>query len=254
MKIPSSLITGVALFALCAIFVSGQADLDARIAQQGEALVKQHVVWKTKLSSPGASIRVKAVGRQGSLLQYHLDVSGLPSNQLYRVSTWPITQPEPSELMEGVSLGEDGIVMCAGRTPQQCGDPSQKDDPIEFTFNATKGEPSRIALASGSDRAAVVIVPNPITSKDKGCRLSVEQLTPRFEVAYFTGAGFPPNSDVSFETRSYDETHPIKTKTGAEGNLEFAILPFVAGHQKSTTTVKGLGVECSPSIKFDWGN
>jgi hypothetical protein len=192
MKIPSSLITGVALFALCAIFVSGQADLDARIAQQGEALVKQHVVWKTKLSSPGASIRVKEVGRQGSLLQYHLYVSGLPSNQLYRVSTWPITQPEPSELMEGVSLGKDGIVTCAGRTPQQCGDPSQKDDPIEFTFNATKGEPSRIALAAGSDRAAVVIVPNPITSKDKGLQVACRTTHPAIRSGLLYGSGVSP--------------------------------------------------------------
>jgi hypothetical protein len=249
-----SSITSVTIFALCTILVRGQVSTDPDVAEQAEKLVKAHVNWRTKLSSPGASIRVKEIGRHGSLVQYHLYASGLASNQLYRVSSWPVTQAEPSAIAEGVSLGKDGIVMCAGRRPQECGDPSKKDDPIEFTFSPVKGEPFRLALVSGSDRAAVVMVADPITAKDKACKLSVERLTPRFEVAYILGTGFSANSDLSFESRSYDETHPIKAKTDADGNLQFAILPFVAGHQKGTTVVKGLGTDCSPSIKFDWGN
>jgi hypothetical protein len=144
--------------------------------------------------------------------------------------------------------------MCAGRTPEQCGDSSNKDDPINFAFDAAKGEPYRIALVSGDNRVTLVIVPDPITAKDKGCTLSVERLLPRFELAYFTGTGFPPNSDASFESQSYDEKHPLKTKTDGEGNLQFALLPFVSGRQKGTTTVKGVGMNCSPSIKFEWGH
>jgi hypothetical protein len=42
----------------------------------------------------------------------------------------------------------------------------------------------RLALVAGDDRVAVVIVPDPITGKHKGCTLSVERLLPRFELAY----------------------------------------------------------------------
>jgi hypothetical protein len=135
---------------------------------------------------------VKEVGRQGSQVQYHLYVSGLPSNALYTAVSWPVSQKKPSPVMEGISLAKDGIAMCAGRTPDQCGDPSKKDDPIEFTFNAAKGEPYRLALVAGNDKATVVIVPDPITAKDKSCTLSVERLLPRFELAYLTGVGFLP--------------------------------------------------------------
>jgi hypothetical protein len=197
---------------------------------------------------------VKEVQRQGSLVKYNLYVSGLPSDELYTALSWPVTQAKPSPLIEGVSLGKDGIVMCAGRTPEQCGDSSNKDDPINFAFDAAKGEPYRIALVSGDNRVTLVIVPDPITAKDKGCTLSVERLLPRFELPYFTGTGFPPNSDASFESQSYDEKHPLKTKTDGEGNLQFALLPFVSGRQKGTTTVKGVGMNCSPSIKFEWGH
>jgi hypothetical protein len=87
--------------------------------------------------------------------------------------------------MQGLSIGKNGIVMCAGRTPEQCGDSSQKDDPADLAFNPAKGEPNRLALVAGDDRVAVVIVPDPITGKHKGCTLIVERLLPRFELAYF---------------------------------------------------------------------
>jgi len=161
-------------------------------AETSQALVRDHVAWSTKLSGSGASIRVKEVGRQGSLVQYHLYVSGLPSNVLYTAVSWPVTQEKPSPIVEGVSLGKDGIVMCAGRTPEQCGDSSKKDDPIEFAFNAVKGEPYRVALVAGNDKAAVVIVPDPIVAKDKGCTLRVERLLPHFELSTLRAAGFLP--------------------------------------------------------------
>jgi hypothetical protein len=59
---------------------------------------------------------------------------------------------------------------------------------------------------------------------------------------------------VSFDGQSYEEKHTVKTKTDSAGNVQFAILPAVTGHGKGTTTVKAVGVACSPSLKFDWGN
>lgn len=144
-------------------------------------------------------------------------------------------------------------MICAARTPEQCGDPSKKDDPIDFGFNPTKGEPYRLALVSGEHRAAIVIVPDPIVAKDKDCTLSVERLLPGFELAYFSGSGFPPNNEATFDSESYGERRPIKTRSDNEGHIQFAVLPGVSGHQKGTTKVKGTGMKCSPSLQFDWG-
>jgi hypothetical protein len=244
----------VFLIVCSSILIYGQTDVETRAADASQALVKEHVAWKTKLSSPGASIQAKQVERQGSLVRYNLYVSGLPADKLYTAMSWPVGQAKPSSVMEGVSLGKNGIVICAGRTPEQCGDPSQKDDPVDFAFNPAKGEPYRLALVAGDYRVAIVIVPDPILAKDKGCTLSVERLLPHFELAYFTGSGFLPNSDVTFDGQSYDEKHPVKTKSDGEGNIQFALMPFVSGHNKGTTSIKGVGMACSPAIKFDWGN
>jgi hypothetical protein len=234
-------------------FGYAQTDVEKLAAESSQTLIKNYVAWKTKLSSPGASIRAKEIGREGSIVRYNLYVSGIPNTELYTAITWPVGQAKPSPLMEGVTIGKDGIVICAGRTPEQCGSASKKDDPIDFIFLPTKGEPYRIALFAGNDRVAVAIVPDPIIGKDKGCTLTVERLLPHFELAFITGSGFRPNSDVSFDSQSYDEKHPVKTVADGDGNIQFALMPFVSGHKKGTTTVKGVGMTCSPSIKFDWG-
>jgi len=234
-------------------FIFGQADVEAKAAELSQGLVKMHIAWRTKLSSPGASIEAKVVARAGPVVKYNLRAAGLPTDELYTVMSWPVGEAKPSSVVEGVTIGKDGTLMCAGRTPEQCGDASKKDDPVDFVFSPAKGEPYRLALVSGEHRAAVVIVPDPIAAKDKGCTLSVERLLPKFELAYFTGGGFPPNADASFDGESFGEKHPVSAKADSEGNLQFALMPFVTGHKKGSTTVKGVGMNCAPSIKFDGG-
>jgi hypothetical protein len=230
-----------------------QAGLVGQTQVNPADILKAHAAW-LKQSSPGATLEARQVAREGSTVQYHLFAKGLSSDALYQVVAWPVTEAAPQMLMEGVSIGKDGIVMCAGREPNQCGDASKKDDPIEFTFSPAKGEPFRLAVVSPTSRVAIVLVPLPIEGKDKGCTISIVRLTPKFELAYATGTGFPPASEVQFDTQSYGEKHPVTANTDAIGNLSFALLPIVAGHAKGTTTVKAIGGHCSPSLKFDWGN
>ena len=166
--------------------------METRAAEISKALVNGHVVWRTKLSSTGASIQAKEVERKESLVKYYLTVSGLPTDELYIMMSWPVGQQKPTTIMDGISIGKDGTLICAGRKPEQCGDASKKDDPVDFVFEPAKGEPYRLALVSGEYRAAIVIVPDPIVAKDKDCTLSVERLLPHFELAWFLGVVFLP--------------------------------------------------------------
>jgi len=255
MRLTFLAIRTIALLGLCSSIHAqkNSGDVDSNVQNSEQVLLKGHVAWGSKLSS-GASIQAKEIERQGTSVKYHLFISGLPPDALYSVVTWPVTQQKPAPVIEGANLGKNGIVMCAGRTQEQCGDPSRKDDPIDFAFNAAKGEPYRIAVVSGENRAAIVIVPNPISGKDKGCSFSVERLLPHFELAYFSGTGFRPNSEIIFDSQSFSEKHSVKTKSDGDGNIQFALMPFVTGHPKGTATVKAEGMPCSPSLKFDWGN
>jgi hypothetical protein len=190
---------------------------------------------------------------RGPAVQYHFFVPGLPADKLYQLYSWPVSVREPTGQMEGVSIGKDGLLICPGRTPEQCGDPSKKDDPIELAFTAVKAGPFRVAFMSREARVAIVLVPDPIENKDKGRNLKVVRLLPGFELAYFTGSGFAPNVKVEFDWQSYNEKHRLEETTNADGNLEFAMLPFVSGHNNGTMKVKALGTQCFPAIQFDWG-
>jgi len=230
-------------------------SIEARAKQMSDNLIRQHEAWRT-MSSPGASVQAKAAGREGNIFFYNFYVTGLPTDQLYTVVAWPVTSEKPFVQMEGVSLGKDGLVSCTGRQEGECEDPdSSNDHPgmVDFAMKPVKGEPYRFALINGDSKASIIIVPDPITAKDKGCTLDVVRLSPNFELAFVTGTGYPPNSEISFNTDSYSEKHPVKTKSDTEGKIHFAMMPFVAGHPRGTTRVSAAGPACSPSLKFDWG-
>lgn len=237
------------------ISACGQKNrLSSDVAVPVQALLRKHEAWSTSFSSRGASVRVQEIGRDGSVVRYNLYVSGLPDDRVYSVVSWPINQAEPTTLMEGVSLGKDGIVSCTGRLQGECNDPSgDKNTAVGFVLNSMSGEPNRLALVAGDERAAVIVVPNPITASDRGCTLSVERLTARFEVAFFTGSGYGQDAKVVFHAKSYGEKHVVETIADHGGNIRFAMLPFVSGHQRGTTIIDTADAGCSPLLKFDWG-
>ena len=114
------------------------------------------------------------------------------SIRVYSVVSWPISQAHPATVMEGVSLGKDGIVSRTGRLDGECtfslGD---NDIAVDFIFNSLSGEPNRLALVDGDERAAVIVVANPITASDKGCTITVKRLMPQLKVAFFAGSEYP---------------------------------------------------------------
>jgi hypothetical protein len=242
------------------VFVSGDLhaqDLtDAQAAQVAQSLVKRHEAWSAKISTPGTSIRASETSRKDNVVSYRLYVSGLPTDQVYTVVEWPVTQAGPVTLMEGVSLGKDGLVSCTGQLPGECNDPdtsSEEHGTVDFAFHPAEGEPFRIAVANGDSRATIVIVPKPVSAKNKGCTLDVVRLLPRFELAYITGSGYAPNAEITFDSESFAERHTVKTTSDSEGAIRFALLPFVAGHPGGTTKIAAKGTACAPSLKFQWG-
>jgi hypothetical protein len=107
--------------------------------------------------------------------------------------------------------------MCAGKGPDDCGDPNKPDDP--FTTMPAKGEPARMAFATPKFTIGVVIVPDPIEANDRGCTLSAVRRTPRFELAFVSGSGIPQTAK---STTGYPVTK-LPTPSASPTSLE----PFV---------------------------
>jgi hypothetical protein len=183
----------------------------------------------TQMVPPGMSIEAKEISREGKsgdnlIVQYHIFVKGAPSGTLFQEIQWPVTADKPSPALEGISIGKDGILMCAGRTAEQCGDAKKPDDPIEFITMPRKGEPTRLAFVSPKIKIGTVIVSDPVEAHDKGCSLSAVRLTPKFELAFLSGSGYPPNTDVHYRVSSSEMTSELVIKSDNSGTIRVSVL------------------------------
>jgi hypothetical protein len=226
------------------------------LAQRVQHLMDIEVGFEQMVPS-GMSIEAKEVSRKGNsgkdlVVQYHIFATGVPPDTLFKFIDWPVNADKPSARLEGVSVGKDGILMCAGRTPEQCGDPKKPDDPIEFTFMPTKGEPSRLVFVSSNVRIGTVIVPDPIEAKDKACTLRAIRLTRTFDLAFLSGTGYPPNTDVHY-TVSSEMTSNLVIKSDSNGTIRVSVVPYPGKKKQGTASVKITEAKCSPQVSWEWG-
>lgn len=93
---------------------------------------------KGKASSPGTSIDIRETMRAKDggrlIVKYNAYVNGAPKDQTYTLVQWPTNAPGPSEILRGLSISAEGLLVCVGRTPEQCGEADKQDDPVNLTF------------------------------------------------------------------------------------------------------------------------
>jgi hypothetical protein len=205
----------------------------------------------------GMSIQAKEVSRRGEsgkdlVVQYHIFVTGVPAGTLFQSIDWAVNAEKPTSSLEGISVGKDGILMCAGRTEEQCGDPKKPDDPIEFTFMPLKGEPSRVAFISPNVKIGTVIVADPVEASDKGCSLTAKRMTRAFELAFLSGTGYPPNTDIHYRVSSEMTTDSV-VKSDSSGTIRVSVAPFAAKKKVGTARVKITEPNCAPEVVWNWG-
>ena len=243
---------------LCLVGLAKSQDSSAtrnEVAQRVQRLMDVEVSFE-KMVPPGTSIETREISRKdaeaGLVVQYHIFVKGVPPDTLFQYINWPVSADKPSSELQGISLGENGILTCAGRKPEQCGDPKKPDDPIEFTSFPKKGEPVRMVFVSPNIKIGTVIVPDPIEGRDRGCTLGAVRLTPKFELAFLSGAGYPPNSDVHYRVSS-EKVSDSTIKSDSTGTIRFSLIPYAAKKNKGTVTVQVTEARCSPEVSFEWG-
>ncbi|MCU1252918.1 MAG: hypothetical protein JWQ49_5947 [Edaphobacter sp.] len=205
----------------------------------------------------GISIEAREISRTGKsgddlVVQYHIFVKGVPENTLFKEIVWPVTAEKPDSPLGGISVGKDGILMCAGTQPYQCGSSEKPNDPIEFIIQPRRGEPSRIAFIAPNIELKTMLVPDPIESKDKSCTLHAVRLTSKFELAYISGSGYTPNSDVHYRAVS-ETTNDLIIRSDDKGTIRFSLIPHTGQKQSGTVQVKITDFGCSPGLSYEWG-
>ena len=229
-------------------------------AAAGQMLEVTRKWMSGEMSTPGLTAEIREYSRtnvDGRLtLQYHVFVSGAPKEQTYTMFTWPINAQGPSRSLGGLSLLKDGVISCAARTPEQCGDANKLDDPVEWTFNPASGEVFRMALISQDQKTKLffAIVPDPVAKSVNDCVLEAIRLMPKHELVMVHGKGFQPNEDLEFKSTTYDEEKDGHSKADARGEYITGLLPFYKDKKSGTTDLQLKGANCAPALRFEWGD
>jgi hypothetical protein len=226
---------------------------------------------------PGVSIEAREVYRKGTAgtdlqVAYNIYVKGVPPDTIFRQIQWPVDRDKPIGGFTGVTLNPEGLMICAGRTPEQCHNGTAFDAPVQFArIKPLKGEPMRSIFIAPNLKIPISMVPDPIQSEDKGCKLSAVRLTGKFELALIEGSGFPSSSIVHLHRTNADSksivaviddngmpftlfTAPdLVLKSDGSGAIQTAAPNSTANGASGNDTVEVTGPGCNPKITYEWG-
>jgi len=209
------------------------------------------------MNSPGVVLSLKEIDRtrtaDRTLVKYFLYANGLRKNTTYTIFQVQI-DGSIIKTLDGVTLGVDGMSICAGRAGTCKG--SGPDDPIALVFFAGKGEPKRLALVSDDEahlKGGVAVIPFPNSTTHNGCRLESVLGTPNGELTFLQGSGFEPDSELLIDSGSYDEKHHDTARAEADGSYFAVAMPNVVGKKSGTDTWEVKAKKCNPKLTFPWG-
>jgi hypothetical protein len=232
-----------------------QASMDERII---EKTAEATIDWDSS-STQGAKVEVLLLKKDQvndkPVMQYHLKVSGAPVTKFYTLMAWPITEPAPVTMLEGLVIAKDGTVGCPPDSTKSCAHGMQGRE-LKLTYSPGIGEIFRHALISEDhvSRIFFSIVPAPMIEHDKACSLEVVRLSPSFHLALIRGKGFTPGEQLGVHTSSYQDVHDSLTKANLQGDFWVTLTPFVGEKTMGTTQVKVKGKSCAPALAFEWGS
>ena len=142
-------------------------------------------------------------------VQYRIFVTGAPKgSNLYIGGLASQGAPDPIAGIAGLSILEDGLVVCAGRATDQCSHPDKpekKDVPVKLVFTRWTAEINIAWLWYRKMKKQKYFCrhPAPIQATDNGCILEVVGLRLKNQLVLIRGKGFQPNESVVFQSKSY---------------------------------------------------
>ncbi|MBB5343546.1 hypothetical protein [Tunturibacter empetritectus] len=126
-------------------------------------------------------------------------------------------------------------------------------NPIEFTFQPLKGEPSRLVFTAGQTKIGLMIVPDPVEAHNKGCSLTATRLSANFQLAFLSGEGYRPNTDIHYRFVS-DATKEDVIHSDANGMIRIAMLAHSKDQKTGQAVFEITEKNCSPKVSYEWGN
>jgi hypothetical protein len=225
----------------------------------------------------GVTIAAREVYRAGTPgkdleVRYNIYVRGVPDDTVFRQVQFPVNPDKAVPGISGITLDRNGLMICAGRTSAECQSGSKVATAVPFIqLQPLKGEPRRSVFLAHGLRIPISLVPDPIQSQVRGCKLSAIRLTAKFELAYIEGSGFTPNRDVhlllsnnqnarvavvdgdgNVSAAHAGDTNVIAA-ADATGAIQTSALVNTSGSPTGVETVAVTDPGCNPRVSYPWG-
>jgi hypothetical protein len=227
------------------------------------AVLERQVGWDDNLPNDvnpaGLQFQFSKIGElnlpQGHLINYRVYVHGAAENKKYALGVWKVGT-ELQVLPTDVYVNTKGLLMDHKPRPdQEDKDSVEEEDELDLAVEAARGEPIRVILATADGKLMVpgTVVPFPIESKDKTCRLEARLASKDGEAILLYVDGLPPNTVVPFETNSAGEVGQGEFTVNANGHAAATDLPYVKGKKSGVVKETLTTNECSVSVEIPWG-
>lgn len=266
-SMPSARIVSASLsICLClalALRNSNAEDAGQKLPQVVIDMVNAQVHWDAGLIDPTRPhlefVKFDEFNRpDGHFTRFRVFAHGAPEGTQYTVAIWKIgTSVQNLQVMSSLAYVNRRGLLLTRKPSADEEDLQSAGEGLEFDIGiqAADGEPIRFALRSKDSKMIVpgTLIPYPIESSDKSCRLSALLSAPEANIVLVAASGFASNADLIVKGDSAGEPKQSKHKTDANGRVQFAELPFVVGKEAGILTDTIETPNCSVNVQIPWG-
>lgn len=254
------------LFFLCTAFAS--AALSQKLEGAANQLpaefiqmLQTQVSWDQGLGRSGQHLRfalIEGPPNGERLNRFRIYAEGAREGVPYILGVWKIgTYPKDLQILSNqVYVNRKGLLMTRKpRNEEENADTVDGVAEYDIGIQAADGEPIRLILRSkdSSLMAPGTLVPFPIASSNKNCRLEARRSVPEDQAILMYVDGFAPNSTLEVEGDSAGEKKVGQHSVDDKGHGQFVELPFVTGRDRGILHESIATKECSVSIDIPWG-
>jgi hypothetical protein len=186
--------------------------------------------------------------------RYRIYAEGAPENRVYAFGTWAIGKELSTDIRD-IYVNGQGLLMIHDPTPEQELSFKAGDDELNVMPVTEIAEPVRY-LFSGRDRQLMVygtLVPHPVISVDKGCRLEVRIAQPDAKAVLIIADRFSAKAKIPLVLESEGVSVSEMLNTNADGHAVMAVFPYVPGKSQGMLKASAEGPGCLPSVILPWG-
>jgi hypothetical protein len=236
---------------------------DEKVPKQMVILFQQQAAFDDHLPNErnpaGLAMEFAKIGElnveRGRFAIYRAYVRGAAENQKYVMAQWKIGS-DPQVLPGDVYVNAKGLLMKEKPSPEQEDkEMVDSDIEVELDLQAARAEPIRYLLYTADGKFSVpgTVVPYPIESRDRGCKLEVRLALPNADAVLIYADGLPTKKEAPLELVSAGQSTSEKLAVDGRGHAETVDLPFVTGKDSGTLKASIATKACATSVEIPWG-